>query len=83
MHVYKIVEPKSEVHAYFTSKQHRGCGASTSAVRKSEFKERGMIRILRSQLILGFYIFAPLWNPLAKNGEKRAWPKPLSNYHVP
>ena len=42
MHVYKIVEPKSEVHAYFTSKQHRGCGASTSAVRKSEFKERGM-----------------------------------------
>ena len=35
-------EPKSEVHAYFTSKQHRGCGASTSAVRKSEFKERGI-----------------------------------------
>ena len=35
-------EPKSEVHACFTSKQPQGCGASTTAVRKSEFEERGI-----------------------------------------
>ena len=36
-------EPKSEVHACFTSKQPQGCGASTTAVRKSEFEERGRL----------------------------------------
>ena len=25
--------------------------------------------------IYTMHSFAPLWNPLAKNGEKRAWPK--------
>ena len=35
-------EPKSEVHACFTSKQPQGCGASATAVRKSEFEERGI-----------------------------------------
>ena len=38
------LEPKSELHACFTSKQPQGCGASTTAVRKSEFEERGSLR---------------------------------------
>ena len=37
-----LVECKREVRACFTSKQPHGCGASTTAVRKSEFGERGI-----------------------------------------
>ena len=75
------LELKSEAHACFTSKQPQCCGASTTAVRKSEFEERSSIFFRPLLCSAGFESSstrldntAAIWQPADVKEETRTRP---------